>query len=67
MKIQVNGESRDVEDLVNIADLLPKIGIPEKGVAIELNRRVISKELWGATDLREGDILEIVHFVGGGI
>jgi sulfur carrier protein len=35
-------------------------------VAIELNREIVHKEQWPQTRLKEGDRLEIVHFVGGG-
>jgi thiamine biosynthesis protein ThiS len=35
-------------------------------VAIELNREIVSREQWAQTPLKDGDRLEIVHFVGGG-
>jgi thiamine biosynthesis protein ThiS len=35
-------------------------------VAVELNREIVPRDRWIATELREGDQLEIVHFVGGG-
>jgi sulfur carrier protein len=33
---------------------------------VELNRAIISRETQESTSLKEGDVLEIVHFVGGG-
>jgi len=35
-------------------------------VAVELNREIVPRDRWGDTSLKEGDRLEIVHFVGGG-
>jgi len=36
-------------------------------VAVELNREIVPRILWSATALKNGDQLEIVHFVGGGL
>jgi sulfur carrier protein len=33
---------------------------------VELNRNIVSRETHASTQLKEGDTLEIVHFVGGG-
>jgi len=35
-------------------------------VAVELNREIVSRAQWSGTQLKDGDRLEIVHFVGGG-
>ena len=35
-------------------------------VAVELNREIVSRDQWPTTQLKDGDRLEIVHFVGGG-
>jgi sulfur carrier protein len=35
-------------------------------LAVELNHELVPRDRWGATELSEGDKLEIVHFVGGG-
>ena len=35
-------------------------------VAVELNREIVSRAQWAETSLKDGDRLEIVHFVGGG-
>jgi thiamine biosynthesis protein ThiS len=40
--------------------------LPRERIAIELNQAVIRRAEWPATKLREGDKIEIVHFVGGG-
>lgn len=66
MQIVVNGELKEVSDGVRLPALLPALGIEEGKIAIELNRQVVRKRDWPAVILQENDIIEIVHFVGGG-
>lgn len=66
MKIHINGEEKEIADGLNIARLLDELEIRPGRVVIELNRTIISREAQGSTSLKEGDVLEIVHFVGGG-
>jgi sulfur carrier protein len=66
MKIQINGEDREVADGLSIARLLEELQIRPARVVIELNRDIVSREAHGSTVLKHGDALEIVHFVGGG-
>ena len=66
MKIRVNGEEKEIADGLNVARLLEELQIRPGRVVVELNRNIISREAHGSTLLKEGDALEIVHFVGGG-
>ncbi len=66
MKLYLNGEPADAADGVTVAAFLDSLGFPQKGVAVERNREIVPKSLYGATRLEEGDRLEIVQFVGGG-
>ena len=66
MKIQINGESQDVDSHLSLAALIETLGMKSDRVAVELNRDIVPRDRWTATELREGDRLEIVHFVGGG-
>jgi sulfur carrier protein len=66
MKIQVNGESRDVADGSSVAALLGELGVKQPHVAVELNLEVVPRAQHQATTLREGDRLEVVTLVGGG-
>ena len=66
MKLQVNGEEREVPGTLTLAALIEQLGMRPDRVAIELNREIVAREQWAASQLREGDRLEIVHFVGGG-
>lgn len=66
MKIRVNGEEREFADGLSLARLLEELQIRAGRVVIELNRNIVAREAHGSTLLKEGDALEIVHFVGGG-
>ena len=66
MKIRLNGEEKDIADGVSVAGLLEQLQIRPARVVVERNRDIVSREVYGATMLVEGDALEIVHFVGGG-
>lgn len=66
MRIQVNGEAREVEDDLNLSGLVTILSLKPEQIAIELNKEVVRRAHWVDTLLREGDQVEIVHFVGGG-
>jgi thiamine biosynthesis protein ThiS len=66
MKLQINGQSRDFAGISTLASLLEQLGMKADRVAVELNRGIVPRDQWNATNLAEGDQLEIVHFVGGG-
>jgi sulfur carrier protein len=50
---------------MSVTALLGTLGIEPLRVAVELNLEILPKAEYG-TELKEGDRLEIVHFVGGG-
>jgi thiamine biosynthesis protein ThiS len=64
--LTINGEQRDVSDDASLDDMVRLLELPRERIAIELNHTVIRRAEWPATKLREGDKVEIVHFVGGG-
>lgn len=66
MKVQINGELREFDAELPLDELVKKLSLPAERIAIEVNRQVISRKQWPATIVKEGDRLEIVHFVGGG-
>ena len=66
MTLQINGERREVPDLPNVAALVEHLGMKGDRVAIELNLDIAPRDRWSTTPLKDGDRLEIVHFVGGG-
>jgi sulfur carrier protein len=66
MNIRINGEEREITEGLSIAALLEELQIRPGRVVIELNRHIVSRTALASTALRDGDTLEIVHFVGGG-
>ena len=66
MQLFINGGSREIPNLVTLADLAAWLGLPAFGSAIELNGEVVPRACHGKTPLRDGDRLEIVKLVGGG-
>ena len=66
LRIQVNGQPREVEDSLSLPDLIASLDLKPQQIAIELNQTVIRRVHWQSTILREDDKVEIVHFVGGG-
>jgi thiamine biosynthesis protein ThiS len=67
MQLTINGESRSFEASLTIAGLLDELGLKQDRVAVEYNRTLLPRTEWAATSLAEGDVLEIVQFVGGGV
>ena len=66
MQLTVNGEVRDVPDGLTIGGLIQHMGLTDGPVAVERNRDVVPRAEHASTALETGDVLEIVHFVGGG-
>lgn len=66
MKLQINGEERELAEGLTLAVLVEQLGMKADRVAVELNREIVRRELWPQTRLNGGDRLEIVQFVGGG-
>ena len=66
MNIILNGEKISVLLDINLKDLLVLKNIKEKNIVIEVNKEIISKNLWSNRNLEENDEIEIVTAVGGG-
>ncbi|MEM7203017.1 MAG: sulfur carrier protein ThiS [Planctomycetota bacterium] len=66
MTLTVNGEATTVPTPSNVEDLLRRLRIDARQVAVERNRTLVRKTDYAATLLVAGDVLEIVSFVGGG-
>ena len=66
MKLNLNGQARDIETGATISDLLMSLQLAEKLVLVELNGQAVQHGDFPATELEEGDSIEIVRLVGGG-
>ncbi|MEN1679056.1 MAG: sulfur carrier protein ThiS [Planctomycetota bacterium] len=66
MIVSVNGEPKELTPGSTVADLLAELDIRVKHVAVERNKEVVPRAEHAATQLAEGDNLEVVTLVGGG-
>ena len=65
-KIQLNGKKIIINQKVSLFDLLKKHKLKKKKVAVELNGKIIPKQLLKKKMILDKDKIEIVHFIGGG-
>ena len=66
IKIKVNGKKTTIVDKLTLAELINDLKIPLTKVAIELNKEIIDKKRIRKLKLKDSDVIEIVHFIGGG-
>jgi sulfur carrier protein len=66
MQIQLNGAAFELADAQTIASVLEQLQLSERRVAVELNLELVPRSLHASTQLQPGDVLEIVHAIGGG-
>jgi thiamine biosynthesis protein ThiS len=65
LNLTVNGEPRRTT-AATIAALVEELGLKPEKVAVERNGTIVPRSTLGSAPLADGDVLEIVHFVGGG-
>jgi thiamine biosynthesis protein ThiS len=66
MKLIINGNETDLKDCLNVTGLLSSLQIEPARVAVEVNLNIIKKCDYEKQELKDGDTVEIVNFVGGG-
>jgi thiamine biosynthesis protein ThiS len=66
MNITLNGEQRPLNRVQTLATLVESLGLDARKVAVERNLEIVPRSAYGATNLTDGDRIEIVHFIGGG-
>ena len=66
MVITLNGERHELDAPVTIAALLAHLGIDSRRVAVEHNLVILKRAAFDEVVVREGDVVEVVNFVGGG-
>ena len=66
MRVTVNGEQRAIAPGTTVGTLLTSLGLHPRLVVVEHNREILDRTTFDRTEVREGDTLELVHFVGGG-
>jgi thiamine biosynthesis protein ThiS len=66
MTLTINGATHDVPEGLTVRGLVEHLGLVEGPVAVELNGAVVPRKKHGDQPVAPGDVVEIVHFVGGG-
>lgn len=66
MDIQLNGEARTLPTPQSLRELLVAEGLAERRVAVEVNGEIVPRSRHAEHMLGEGDMVEIVHALGGG-
>jgi len=66
IRIEVNGQTREVSGGSSVADLLEQLELDRRTVVVELNRRIVRRDDLDGAELEAGDRVELVRFVGGG-
>ena len=66
IKIRLNGKNKSIAQGYTLNELIKNLNIPIQKVAIELNKEIINKKNINKIKLKNDDIIEIVHFIGGG-
>ena len=66
IKITVNGKQMQIIPKFSLESLITKLNMPLNKIAIEINKKIIDKKRISKIQLKKGDKIEIVHFIGGG-
>ncbi len=67
MRVTVNGDPMELNEGTTLTDLLRQVQLKPELVVIEYNLAILRRDELAGTVLKEGDQVEIVHFVGGGV
>jgi len=66
MRLKINGETKDNIGATTLEELLEELGVSSGRVAVEVNETIVKKTDYVTFRLKDGDMVEIVNFVGGG-
>jgi sulfur carrier protein len=65
MRLTINGDDRQIEGASTIEELIAALAI-HRMIVVEHNGTIVRRERYASTGLHDGDVVEIVHMVGGG-
>ncbi len=66
MKLIINGENLKFSDNLTLLEVIHKLDIENKVMAVAVNTEVVKKQNWNSFKLKESDKVELLNFVGGG-
>ena len=65
--LQINGKRVELDQPTALLKYLDSLGVNQRAVAVEHNGVIVERTDYASTTLRDGDVLEIVRMVGGGL
>ena len=65
MNIKINNKETEVK-ATSLQELATEISLPEKGVAVAVNNRMVTRADWNQTDINDGDNIVVIKAVCGG-
>ena len=66
LRVRVNGDELRLPRGASVTALLERLRVSTPRVAVERNREILPKAAYASTSIEEGDVFEVVEFVGGG-
>ena len=66
MKLTINGVTKEYLEQLTVLQLLQQLNLNSNRVVVEINRAILSPNMHNTTELKAGDAIELVQFVGGG-
>jgi len=66
MNIVVNGKEQELDHPVSVKQLLQILDLKRERVAVEVNLEIVDRQKFDDYEIKEGDKVEVIHFVGGG-
>lgn len=66
IEVQINGGAQQLPVGTSLTELLARLHLQERRLAIEYNLEVVPRSEYPELRLQQGDRLEIVHAIGGG-
>jgi len=66
IKIRLNGKEQEISDKMTVSDLLLKWKIRPELVTVEVNENILQKLEYDGTEIKQGDNVEFVFYMGGG-
>jgi len=66
MQLTINGHKKEFSAPITVQQLLTQLDLSAEQVVVELNRNILTTEKHYETELKSGDSIELVQFVGGG-
>jgi len=66
VRVTLNGEAKELANGITVGDLIVALELTKRRIAVEINRELVPRDAFAERMLDEGDVIEIVHFIGGG-